>query len=318
MPSVTSRLRGFTSTGTPGSRPPVVPDADSPPAAPAMRATLPVAARGAGCRIRHARGAAGRARVRRRPPLGKTGGVELHDLPPTFATTRDAVHAVACYALAAHRRARTGEIGLVPVDGGIATPPFDDGQRLSIRGGTAGWEGGARAEMTTLREVCELLGVVPGPDPLIGEDLPPLEPDAPLDVDPGATAALADVYAFGAAVLAHVTRDVDQGRPLGTIVTSITQPVLWPEHFDLAVVVELANGTQANVGLSPGDAWVPEPYVYVGPFDRSGLDDPFWNAPFGVVVGHAELRTHRDPVAEAVRVVTEALHRLEGPDRAAG
>lgn len=51
-------------------------------------------------------------------------------------------------------------------------------------------------------------------------------------------------------------------------------PVLWPEHFDVAIVV-----AEVNYGVSPGDAYLPEPYAYVGPHrPRSG---PFWTAPFG-------------------------------------
>jgi len=45
------------------------------------------------------------------------------------------------------------------------------------------------------------------------------------------------------------------------------------------------------VALSPGDAASDEPYAYVGPWDRAGLDGPFWNVPFGALrkrrqVGH--------------------------------
>ena len=41
---------------------------------------------------------------------------------------------------------------------------------------------------------------------------------------------------------------------------------LWPEHFDLGCNVE-----GVNFGCSPGDAGHPEPYVYVGPWDRTRL-----------------------------------------------
>ncbi|NIH88425.1 hypothetical protein [Amycolatopsis granulosa] len=51
-------------------------------------------------------------------------------------------------------------------------------------------------------------------------------------------------------------------------------PVLWPEHFDLAVVVD-----EATYGICAGDAHLPEPYAYVRPHrPRTG---PFWTAPFG-------------------------------------
>jgi hypothetical protein len=54
------------------------------------------------------------------------------------------------------------------------------------------------------------------------------------------------------------------------------EPILWPEHFDVAVVVD-----EVNYGVSPGDGTYPQLYAYVGPWrPRSG---PFWNAPFGAV-----------------------------------
>lgn len=51
-------------------------------------------------------------------------------------------------------------------------------------------------------------------------------------------------------------------------------PVLWPEHFDVAVTVD-----EVNYGVSLGDEYLDEPYMYVGPWrTRVGA---FWNAPFG-------------------------------------
>lgn len=51
-------------------------------------------------------------------------------------------------------------------------------------------------------------------------------------------------------------------------------PVLWPEHFDVGVTLD-----EVNYGVSLGDSFLDEPYMYVGPWKpRTG---PFWNAPFG-------------------------------------
>ncbi|MDQ0380626.1 hypothetical protein [Amycolatopsis thermophila] len=59
-------------------------------------------------------------------------------------------------------------------------------------------------------------------------------------------------------------------------------PVLWPEHFDVAITVD-----EVNYGVSPGDAHLPEPYAYVGPHrPRTG---PFWTAPFGAARALREL-----------------------------
>jgi hypothetical protein len=51
-------------------------------------------------------------------------------------------------------------------------------------------------------------------------------------------------------------------------------PVLWPEHFDVGITLD-----EVNYGVSLGDTYLDEPYMYVGPWkQRTG---PFWNAPFG-------------------------------------
>jgi hypothetical protein len=114
--------------------------------------------------------------------------------------------------------------------------------------------------------------------PDVGSDLPPFEPDAALVVDAVAAAELADWYAHGANALARL----DAGD------ATVSAATLWPEHFDLAITIELPGGVGINIGFSPGDAASDEPYAYVGPWDRAGLDGPFWNVPFGA------LRTRRE------------------------
>lgn len=83
-----------------------------------------------------------------------------------------------------------------------------------------------------------------------------------LDVDPDAAAWLADCWSRGDTAL----RWLDPG----------TEPVLWPEHFDVAITLD-----EINYGVSPGDGYHADPYAYVGPHQqRTGT---FWNAPFGAV-----------------------------------
>jgi hypothetical protein len=50
-----------------------------------------------------------------------------------------------------------------------------------------------------------------------------------------------------------------------------------------------------NVGFSPGDAAVAEPYLYLGPHDTEGLTGDYWNASFGAVLRHAGPPAERDP-----------------------
>ena len=56
---------------------------------------------------------------------------------------------------------------------------------------------------------------------------------------------------------------------------------LWPEHFDVGI-----RAGEVNYGASPGDAQVPEPYLYVGPtgLDLAATGDGFWNQPFGATM----------------------------------
>ena len=61
-------------------------------------------------------------------------------------------------------------------------------------------------------------------------------------------------------------------------------PVLWPEHFDVAIRVD-----DMNFGVSPGDSFCAEPYAYVG-VSSVPAGDRFWNAPFGAAVPLGEFR----------------------------
>src|SRR5258705_454047 len=80
--------------------------------------------------------------------------------------------------------------------GRIATPPFDDGSRISVDGVTLRW-GSRSAPITTVRAAAEFLGVEVSEDPGVGRDLPPLAPDEPLPINEVASRALGEWYAFG-------------------------------------------------------------------------------------------------------------------------
>jgi hypothetical protein len=111
----------------------------------------------------------------------------------------------------------------------------------------------------------------------------------PLDVDPESAAALAEWYALGDEVL----------RALGG------DPVLWPEHFDIAIVIG-----EANYGFSPGDAAHAEPYAYVGPFEP--VEGELWNATgfAGAELSYAELLAAPDPRAAALEFFTTRKEAL--------
>jgi hypothetical protein len=220
-------------------------------------------------------------------------------LPPAFAATRESLRALACYAISPARKARTGRIGLRPTGDGFGTPPFDDGSRITVRGDRLRIEpGGPETAVTTVRAAAGFLHVDLSPDPGVGHDLPPFEPDRDLAVDASASLALGAWYALGQGVLDELVT-VSDGR--------VSEAQLWPEHFDLAVVVDLDEGVGVNVGFSAGDTFHDAPYVYVGPHDVARLDGRFWNAPFGAYLGHADLEASGDAHGQARAFVAEGL-----------
>jgi len=89
-----------------------------------------------------------------------------------------------------------------------------------------------------------MIAMTPPPPATLGHDLPPFTPDVSLSVDATASRWLGAWYAFGARHLdrLRITRASD----------AVSAAHLRPEHFDVAVVIELASGS-VNVGSSPGD-----------------------------------------------------------------
>jgi hypothetical protein len=112
-----------------------------------------------------------------------------------------------------------------------------------------------------------------------------------LTIDPGSAALLADWYNLGDRALSEFAPD--------------STPWLWPEHFDLGITVD-----RVNFGVSPGDATIPRPYAYVGPWDRPDRDrDDFFDRPFGA----ARLASDVPTVADLVAFFTEGRARAGGP-----
>lgn len=70
---------------------------------------------------------------------------------------------------------------------------------------------------------------------------------------------------------------------------------LWPEHFDVAVDLG-PEGNRANFGGSPGDSAHPEPYLYVGPWDRPEREGDYWNEPFGASLSYGAIKEGADPL----------------------
>jgi len=231
----------------------------------------------------------------------------LGTLPPSFAATRESLRALACYAISPARKARTGRIGLRATGTGFGTPPFDDGTRIVVEGEELAVVPGERIRISTVRTAAEFLGVEVSSDPGVGHDLPPFAPDDDLAVDRAASLALGAWYSFGDELLREVAADVP----------AMTEAQLWPEHFDLAVQIAPDTPHAANVGFSPGDEYSPEPYLYIGPHVRDGLDDPFWNAPFGASIPYSALLGVASPADAARHFIDDGLARLHARERKA-
>jgi hypothetical protein len=238
-------------------------------------------------------------------PVAAPGG-PLEPLPAAYASTRAALHALACYAIAPARKAAVGRIGLRATGDGFGTPAFDDGARIVVRGDRLVREPDEAVAITSLRPACEFLGVELTADPGVGTDLPPYEPDAPLAVDAGASAALGAWYEFGRSVLEEVRAELAEE---GTV----SEIQLWPEHFDLAFDHQPATGDKVNLGCSPGDGFHADPYLYVGPWSTAGLEGEFWNAPFGAYLAYGTIQQSEAQRNAAKSFFTEGLSRLAPP-----
>ena len=223
----------------------------------------------------------------------------LAPLPPRFAETRAALHALAEHVIVPCRHAANDKIGLRYTYRGFGTPFFrvraaragfgSDDRQVRVEDGVL-LDNDRRHDLTTLGAAAAFLGVVPGAPAGVYTPTTACDLDAPLPVDPAAARALGDWFGFTANVLQELRGD-DPARVQ-----------LWPEHFDLAITLERPrrSGTQpVNYGGSPGDAEHPEPYLYVGPWDGPPADtdgDPFWNEPFGASLSYGQILAGADPM----------------------
>ncbi len=231
----------------------------------------------------------------------------LPALPPEFAATRAALHAVAEQVVSAAYWHATTHIGLRPTPRGVGTPVFGDDERVRIDATALVHERGGgirRHELTTLAAAASFVGV-----PLGAPDVYPaatrLASDVPLAIDRDAALALADWYALAAALL-HDLRAAHPELPS-------TDLQIWPEHFDLAC--ELGPETtaaRANYGASPGDESIAEPYLYVGPHEPARRTGVFTRCPFGAAITYSELREEREAGRAGRQFYESALEALAG------
>ncbi|HEX6675425.1 MAG TPA: hypothetical protein VF486_10405 [Actinomycetes bacterium] len=195
--------------------------------------------------------------------------------PPTYTETRLAMHRLVVYAVSPARQHANGKMALRFTFGGLGTPFFGADEQVRIAGTTLLRQRGGTAEAApvgSLNQAAELLLDGP-PDTAWAEpfDTPaPGDLDEPLPLDPEAAALLGDWYGFAWSVLEAV-----RAEPASVDASRVQ---LWPEHFDAAFEC-LSEQRRVVLGASPGDAAVPEPYLYVLPehVDAARADE-FWNA----------------------------------------
>jgi hypothetical protein len=179
--------------------------------------------------------------------------------------TRTVLHGVAELLLAGPQYAASGTIRLRLVPHGIGTVAEPD---LRLEGDELVGRGGRYPLAGTYAELATSVGVAPRRlDDVYGDSVE-VAPEDPIAVDTGQLASLLAALAQGDTAL----RAFAPGA----------EPVLWPEHLDVAITLD-----EVGYGVSPGDAHLPEPYAYVGPWQpRIG---PFWDQPFGAARTLSEL-----------------------------
>jgi len=177
-----------------------------------------------------------------------------------LAVTRRSLHGVAELVLAGPQYRATGRLRLGVVPGGFATILTP---RLRVDGGRIAGAGGVAVVIDgrTARAIGAELGVAAGRPDRAYEGGSGVDPDETLSLDAEQAGLVVAALALGhEALVAFAAAET---------------PVLWPEHFDVAIRVH-----DINYGVSPGDGFCAEPYAYVG-VAAAPAGDGFWNAPFG-------------------------------------
>ncbi len=237
----------------------------------------------------------------------------LTPLPARYDEGRAVLQVVAAQLLARRRFLLDGHIGLRPTPGGFGT--LAAGPRTEVLRVSGIWLVRERTGTPTGTDVLDLRSTswqaaadwveVDLTAPVeLGHDAPEVgDPRAVVGLDPGAAATVAEWLCIGGQALDTVV--AERGGTGGSVVQ------LWPEHFDAGCDVATASG-RANLGASTGDGFHPEPYLYVGPHGPERPGDPaFWNAPFGAVVGHAEIAAAADPIGAMVEFLHQGLALLD-------
>lgn len=193
--------------------------------------------------------------------------------PAVFATTRQRLHGIGECLMAGPQRRAGGRFTLRVTPGGFATTGAPalrlDGADIVVAERTR------VAVAGTFAELADALGVDFGAPPDAYPDGSGASATDDVSLDAVSAGLIQDWYVLADAALRSMA-------PRQT-------PILWPEHFDVAILLD-----HTSYGASPGDAFHATPYAYVSSGDHP--DSDFWNAPFGAIRGHEELRSIDDLV----------------------
>jgi hypothetical protein len=203
----------------------------------------------------------------------------------TYTATRRQLRGVAESLIAGpqHRAAGTIRLAVRP-DGFTGTA-----LAVAVRSTDLVWPAGSAPLSGPVEALASAAGLDAGPPAGVYEIVDPLSRDAVLDIDRGAAEFVyRSLYAGGYALKSVLPEQ---------------HPVLWPEHFDVAV-----TEAEVNYGVSAGDDYHAGPYAYVGPWTpRQGA---FWNAPFGAVLTLAEERDVDELAADVAAFLTAGRAEL--------
>jgi hypothetical protein len=203
-----------------------------------------------------------------------------------LAATRRSLHAVAELVLAGPQYRAIGKLRLRIIPGGFATIATPD---LGAIGTQVTGPGGAAVTINgqTPRSIGAELGVAAG------------APEGAYDG--GSGVGLDEMLTVQAGQAAVVMGALSLGHDALTAFAPAQTPILWPEHFDVAIRTD-----DTNYGVSPGDGFSDEPYAYVG-VSAPPAGDAFWNAPFGAALPLRQL----PDVAAVTAFFAEGRNRIK-------
>lgn len=245
--------------------------------------------------------------------------MNFHPLPDDWAVQRTTMQRLATHVLGQARWRHDGLFDLMPLPGGFGSPPVGPRrERIRLVGGSLMIERVvgddvrdlvATTEAVTVAgssigDLCRAIGFEPDPTFWVGDDTPALgDVDDMIVLDSLAVQALGEWYLLGQRAIDDVVASVPDAH------ASVGR--LWPEHFDFGIDLDAAPGRRVNLGAAAGDSFSQEPYLYVGPWgsERPGRAD-YWNAPFGAVLGYAELDGVADPLGRAIEFLLHGIAHL--------